>query len=79
MGALVGGWFSRRQAEVCYIDEGVAHVINSQAKVVQARAIGCQPCLQGVVGNQRLDELQLSIAQVKMSEQDGIIVDGFAI
>src|SRR5437660_1435549 len=68
-----------RQAMLWQFNKGLADVVHTKAKVMKSGSVFCEPCLQRVIRRKRLDKLELSVAQVEVSEADGALVDYFAI
>ncbi len=56
---------------------GGGDIVHFEAKVVQAGAVFREPCLQGMIGRERLDELEVGVAEVEVGEADRAAVDDF--
>ncbi len=74
--ALVRRRLPGRQAQFLYAGKRLADIIDLQTEVMQAGAIGFQPTVERVQLVQRLDQLQICVAQVKMGQQHRVVVDG---
>jgi len=58
---------------------GLLNVLHPKAKVVQPRSMLREPFPQRMVRCQRLDKLQVSVAQIQVSKPNGVFVDVLAI
>lgn len=68
-----------RQIMLRQLFEGLLHVVDLKAEMVQARAMLLQPLLQRMIRLQRFHQLQLGITEVQMRQPYGSVIHNFAI
>lgn len=76
-GALVGGG-GGGESEGREQGLGLEDVVDLEAEVVESGAVFFEPLLERMSGLERLDELEMGVAEVEVGEADGAVVDDLA-
>src|SRR5262245_56699432 len=68
-----------RQTEFRRLRHGRIHIVNAEAEVMQTWTVIREPGVQRMFGRKRLDQLQMRVADVQVSETNSAVVDLLSI